>query len=181
MQIAISPDERRVRLLEGRAYFDVVHSQRPFIVETRGGETRDLGTRFVVEDAGGQTHVSLIEGEISVQAQARSAPVSLLPGETVGYDRNGTLSRITPSRGDPGDWTQGRLVFRDTRLAEVAEALSRYAPRPIVPAQAPEIQNRRVTGTFLIRDKSNFASALCEALDLRLVESPDGVDLLVAI
>ncbi|WP_230280471.1 FecR family protein [Croceicoccus sp. Ery15] len=178
--VSTAGEERRVRLVAGRAMFDVAHSAKPFIVESNGGETIDLGTRFVVEDTGTDTRVSLIEGRLAVRTRAHDVPVNLLPGESVSYTAQGPVSPIAAVRDDPADWTRGHLVFNETRLAEAVATLSRYSSRPITVDQSAELQNRRVSGIFLIRDREEFASALASALDLRVEKSPDGSDRLIA-
>jgi transmembrane sensor len=177
--VASGSEGRRVRLVSGRALFDVKHSSQPFIVESNGGETIDLGTRFVVENTDKDTRVSLIEGKVSVRAKPSATPVDLLPGETVSYARQGPISPIGSIRSDPADWTRGHLVFDDTRLADAVATLSRYSQRPIEVADSPHLQNRRVNGLFLIRESENFAPALANALDLRVEKTPEGTDKLV--
>lgn len=175
ISIAYSETERRVQLLEGRAYFTVEHDRsRPFIVHTAGGETVDLGTRFVIDTDGALTRVSLIEGKVEVRPASNTVPVSLKPGEKASYSDSGRMLEHARIPGDPLDWTKGQLVFNDAPLAEVVQTMTRYAPSPIRIGKAEELRRRRVTGVFFASQSEGFARTLADALGLRLVKEPSG-------
>lgn len=72
---------RSVRL-EGEAYFDVVTSARPFLVETADARVRVLGTAFNVRarDAAG-TVVTVAEGRVEVRGTDRVQSVLLGAGD----------------------------------------------------------------------------------------------------
>lgn len=60
-------DERKVRLLEGEAYFEVAKRQhQPFIVETSKANVRVLGTQFNVRNYKNSFATTLAEGSVEV-------------------------------------------------------------------------------------------------------------------
>ena len=122
-------DEERTVELSGEAFFDVAHDERrPFVVRAGGASVRDLGTAFVVRSAGDEVRVAVTEGAVLLgAADARSAPVRLDAGDRGALRPSGApeVARGVVTADDVA-WTQGRLVFRDAPLAEVAVALRRW-------------------------------------------------------
>jgi transmembrane sensor len=174
VRVNFTGQSREVTMLEGRAYFTVQHGPRPFVVRSPGGETIDLGTRFVIELGGGLTRVSLVEGKIAIRPAGSARELPLEPGEVSGYTDKGTILAKAPARNDPIDWTSGRLKFEDTPLVEAVARLSRYSDKPILLAPDVAASNRRVTGVFFIGDSENFAATLASALDLKVISDEDG-------
>lgn len=117
--------DRRDVYLEGEAYFEVVHDeQRPFTVFAGNASAQDLGTEFVVRSYADDKSVQVVvrEGEVAMSGVGR-----LVPGDLGRLTADG---RTTHERGVPVDaylaWLDGRLVFRDTPLAEVLRTLDRW-------------------------------------------------------
>ena len=68
IDVAYSDAERRVRLLDGQASFDVAKDAgRPFVVGVGDGEVVAIGTAFDVYKAGQQVTVTLLEGIVQVR------------------------------------------------------------------------------------------------------------------
>lgn len=126
----------RIVHLEGEAAFTVVHDEaRPFSVRTARAVARDLGTRFVVRAYAGDTSTDVVvaEGVVAVgRADSASAPLStdslvIARGERVRVDAEGRLALTRDVSLDRYfGWTEGRLVFEDTPLDEVAAQLGRW-------------------------------------------------------
>ncbi|MBI8671810.1 FecR domain-containing protein, partial [Pseudomonas aeruginosa] len=71
IDVAYDSRERRVRLLEGSAIFRAApragRETRPFVVESAGGSTRALGTRFLVSrNEDGSVQVGVLEHRVAV-------------------------------------------------------------------------------------------------------------------
>ena len=127
LSIAFDAGERRVRLLDGEAWFRVSRDPagRPFVVEAAGGTTTALGTAFAVAAEGDGARVTVTEHAVRIAAAGRSASVDA--GQSCHYGTAG------PSRPDMADaaalaWRQGRLVFVSRPLGEVVRALDRWHP-----------------------------------------------------
>ncbi|MDB5738191.1 MAG: iron dicitrate transport regulator FecR [Sphingomonas bacterium] len=140
-------DTRGVAIVMGEGFFDVVHDdRRPFSV--RAGDTliRDVGTAFDVAVDTDTTRVAVREGEVALGADNA---VRLKAGQGARIDRGGTIVRGAIN--DPasaGGWRQGRLVYRDALLADVAADLGRSLGAPV--SFDPGIAARRFTGVIAI-------------------------------
>jgi hypothetical protein len=66
-------DNRRIRLDQGKMWFDVATTGRQFIVSTAAGDVRVMGTIFGVEVAGANTIVTVLEGVVHVERGNRWA------------------------------------------------------------------------------------------------------------
>jgi ferric-dicitrate binding protein FerR (iron transport regulator) len=117
--------DRRDVYLEGEAYFDVVHDeQRPFTVFAGNASAQDLGTQFTVRSYAddGAVQVVVRKGAVAMSGVGRLAPGDL---GRLGADGRTTLKHGV-SVGAYTAWLDGRLVFRDTPLAEVLRTLGRW-------------------------------------------------------
>ena len=84
IDVAYGEGARRVRLLKGRAYFEVAADRRPFAVQAREVEARDIGTAFDVGlDARG-VDVAVREGIVDVSAARTAATAERLEGRRLG-------------------------------------------------------------------------------------------------
>ena len=111
ISLAFDGDKRIVHLLAGRAWFDVHHEGRPFLVEALDGETRDIGTAFVVERDGNAIDVGVTQGAVRVRARRRN-------GRDAARRRPGALYRCRagntggPARRPYRPLAQGRIAVR---------------------------------------------------------------------
>ena len=140
---------RRVRLSEGRAYFDVqAPGSGSFTVETPTATTTTLGTQFAVQAHAESTEVVLASGEVQVRpaASAQDEGVRLKPGE-----RSWVAQGQAPAPPEPVDltaaldWT-GLFVFRGTPVRTIADRLASHYDAEV--RVAPALADEPVTGTF---------------------------------
>lgn len=159
---------RRVHL-RGEAYFDVARDEaRPFVIHAADADIRVLGTSFGVRAyREGAVQVAVAEGAVALQPQAAA------PADTVVL-RAGDLGRIVGAdalalRQDAGfarrlAWTEGRLVFEDAPLAEVAAELERwYKLRIEVDVPAAD----RLNAEFRDEPLSEILNSISATLGLR--------------
>ena len=94
IRLDYSGDKRQVQLLAGSAVFDVApmagEEKRPFIVQSAGGQTRALGTRFVVgRESAQQAWVGVLQHSVAVSldapAQRGASERVLQEGQSVRY------------------------------------------------------------------------------------------------
>lgn len=145
--VAFAAQRRTVNLVQGQAWFKVVHdSRRPFIVAAGDGTIEDVGTAFLVTRESDRVIVTVTEGEVEVSPQrAQSIPNPLLTarphlmpirvggGEEIEFGDNGALGSIRPAdAGAATGWTHGQLTFDDQPLRYVIETMDRYSSRRIV-------------------------------------------------
>jgi transmembrane sensor len=174
-----STNERRTRLLKGRARFFVARKQtRPFIVATNAGQVIAHGTVFDVALTGPTTTVSLIEGSVEVRpaandnGRAPSPSVRLAPGQQVVLD-DGKIAAEPAEAARPGfDWPNSMLSFENAPLGEIVAAANRSGTGRIALA-SPSLANLRFTGTFKATNTQQLANLLAGMFGLDLRRSND--------
>lgn len=150
--------ERRVRLVRGTAFFDVVVSPTPFIVEANDGQVKVLGTAFDVRLLDDGAVVTLQRGRVAVE-KAGLAEVVLQPGQQVQYGATGVGAVANVDLNEEMAWRDGRMVFYRRRLADVVEEIARYRPGRIVIA-SPSLGEELVTGSLSLTDTDAALASL---------------------
>ena len=118
--------ERRV-VLSGEAFFDVAHdAERPFIVETSRMNVKVLGTRFNVNDYDDNEEVSttLVNGSVEIVSGDQQA-FRLVPGEQA-YGKENELEKREVNVRLYTSWIDGKFLFNNTELEEIAKQISRW-------------------------------------------------------
>jgi transmembrane sensor len=141
--------------LQGEAYFEV-HSDpsAPFLVTASELTVRATGTRFNVSsyESDSAATVTLIEGKVCVQTPSRGGASGitshLKPQDHFTYDKK--EGRTTVIHEEPYKyfaWKEGKLVFRNDLLSEVARRISlQYHVE--VEIRDPAIRKYRYWATF---------------------------------
>jgi len=157
------PDERRVQLLRGRAYFEVASDRsRPFIVHAAGKTVRAVGTAFEVSMDRGELTVVLAEGKVRVEDASESGNgtgTDMTPGRqlVIDTDRRWTLTNADVEK-ETG-WTEGRLIFMHDPLSKAVAEVNRYSTRKLT-FKDGTIPNREIVGVFSVGDVDGFIKAL---------------------
>lgn len=116
--------------LDGRAYFAIRHdAERPFVVRTRAGDVRVLGTRFQAEAAGDSMRVVVVEGRVALSGVSQEANIE---ASQVGTIKGGRLEPVVtvPNVGSMLDWMGDFIAFQATPLeAAMNEIADRYGVR----------------------------------------------------
>lgn len=172
---------RRVVLAEGEASFDVTkHQDRPFAVVIGDRKVVALGTIFMVrrdEPGGSAFTVTLLEGRVAVEPlslpdvvpdQSAAAVRLLKPGERLRFADHSPETIDVPSIERVTAWRRGLLIFDDTSLSEAAAEFNRYGPVKITIGDA-DTGKLRVGGVFRIGDPVDFALAVANTHDLRII------------
>jgi ferric-dicitrate binding protein FerR (iron transport regulator) len=121
--------DRKVELV-GEAYFDVVHNaQIPFLVSTQNLRIKVLGTSFDViafEDEATE-EIILSSGKVDVSSRFGNHLAVLKPNEKLALNIDGnTFTTKEVEASQYTSWTQGKLVFRNENMKQVANRLSRW-------------------------------------------------------
>lgn len=125
-------DTREVELI-GEGYFDVAHNpDKPFIVKTEELNIKALGTSFNVltypkDDI---IETTLVNGKVILEHEGldkeKKTIGAMVPGQHVSYNiKTGEISSTKGSVEKYIAWKEGKLVFEDTPITQVAEKLSR--------------------------------------------------------
>ena len=172
---------RTVRL-NGEAYFTVRHDpHRRFYVRTASAVVEDIGTGFNVRSVAGlaRTEVSVVEGVVAlrgVSATTASPPLEIRAGGS-GIVEAGTAPRVLPGAGSERDvlaWTRGELVFRDTRMSEVALELRRWYGLDVAFSEAA-LQARTLSARFSGEPRETVVRVIARTMGLSYQLEDNGV------
>lgn len=127
--------ERRVRLLEGEAFFSVSHdASRPFFVETSAGTVRVTGTKFCVRsESGSELEVIVAEGSVEMSTPGGAGTIMLGAGNR-GFAREGRTGKETLTADALDDalaWRNGEIVLNGLTLQEALQRFGRFHDRRI--------------------------------------------------
>jgi transmembrane sensor len=177
VQVRYGEHDRQIQLLEGQALFTVAHDKtRPFLVNAGETALRAVGTQFDVNRLATETVVTVLEGRVAVE-QPASQPSSTMEtsssdaepvnvtgeqglelslviaaGEQLRVIRSGTVRRSSQADlAAATAWTQRRLVFEATPLADAVEEFNRYNPRPIR-ITSEQLNDFQIDGVFSSTD-----------------------------
>ena len=165
-------EQRRISLLAGSAIFDVApmagQETRPFVVQSAGGQTRALGTRFVVgREADDQAWVGVLQHSVVVTQQDRPQTTVLHEGQAARYRaQDGVHGLPDFDLARATSWRRGVLVFDRQPLAKVVEELNRYRPGRVVLSNA-DLANREVSAVFRLDMLDQALGTLTEELQVR--------------
>jgi len=169
LRLVFSGAERRLRLIAGRARFDVAHDPgRPFVVEAGGGSVTAHGTMFDVSLAPNGMAVVLLRGAVDVRDdRAGSTPShvrTLVPGQKVLLFDGMLGAPVTATPAD-AQWLPAMLDFDAIPLGEAVAAFNRSGGRAVHLAPGAG-DGLRVTGSFRRDDPDAFAATLAATFDL---------------
>lgn len=174
LEVEIGRAERRARLKEGRARFEVAHWSEPFVVEAGEATITSEGSVFDVEKIDDRSRVDVLSGSADVRSTGTGSGngngVTLRAGQGVTAEAAG-IERTSDAPGGT-DWTRGMLQFDGTPLEAAVSLANRYSQQKIV--LAGDIARLRVTGAFRAGDTAGLARALAAAFDLSLARARDG-------
>ncbi len=165
MDVAYAGNERRVRLLAGRAYFEVTHdATRPFEVEAHGLQVTDLGTGFDVRLAPDGAAVAVAHGAVQVDYADAAPPLSrrLHTGEWMRIGWSGQAAQGIEPPSQVAAWRHGRIIANDRPVAEVVNEIRPYFSGWIVLANAG-LGRHRVTGVYDLHHPVAALHALAQA------------------
>jgi transmembrane sensor len=180
LQIAFSPELRKLRLLRGEALFHVAkNKKRPFVVIADDTQIRAVGTSFTVRLSQSRPlQIVVQEGVVEVTRPsvpaatpvravadtqtvvAKKEPITVLP---IPYTK---VARTLA-------WQYGQIAFDNETLREAAEEFARYSNTKVVVDTA--VAGQTITGLFAANDPMGFARAAAAALNLRTEVGVDEV------
>lgn len=121
--------ERKVEL-SGEAFFDVVHNPEiPFHVNTKNLDIKVLGTTFnVIANEDEQTEEIVLQtGKVDISSKRGNQLAVLKPNEqlTLNIEKQ-TVTKNEVEAAQYTSWKDGKLVFRNENMQQVARRLSRW-------------------------------------------------------
>lgn len=130
VNIDIFGSKKTVVDLKGEAYFDIPHrEERDFIVQTGDFQVHDLGTEFNVNYDRDKERISvaLFEGDINFMKDDQDLVTEIIPGQVFDYEiGNGSISIREADQEFITAWKQGKFVFVDKTLGQIAKELEEW-------------------------------------------------------
>lgn len=173
----LAADARAIRLVRGRALFEVSHDPaRPFGVTAGDRRVVALGTRFEVDLGDGPLKVTLLRGKVAVEPlDGGGRTETLLPGQQFMEHDGGISVNQVPIVEVPA-WSRGLVDFNDVPLGVALAQINRGSGRRIVIRDAT-VAGLRVSGQFRAGDADRFASTVGELHGLRVTRRGDEIEL----
>ena len=173
IEVRMDSGGRRVRQLVGEAFYAVAKDQaRPFEVAVADHRLTVLGTQFNVDPDPAGLRVDLLEGALRVQSIGQpGGGVVLKPGQAYRGGRQPAV--ISTDVSVAAAWIDGRLVFDDAPLAQVASTLNRQTGQTLVFAD-PMLSSMRFSGVLRIDASADWQDGLEAILPVRLTRTQTG-------
>lgn len=142
--------------LSGEAFFDVAkNKQKPFIIRLKKGMVKVLGTSF---------NIKAYDDAPLVETSVATGRVVFIPGAAAGgqttdsivltHDRKavyhinaGTVETLATSSATDKAWTEGKLIFDQSPIEEIAAVLERNFGKQVI-INDEELKSYRFTGSF---------------------------------
>ncbi len=177
LRVRMTGAQRRVEMDDAEAAFDVTHDPaRPFIVAVGESQVRVVGTAFDIARSGGETRVAVARGIVEVRDATGGTPVRLTIGQAL--SRDDATDQVTLTRMSPASamaWRDGRLIYDDRPLTEVAADLSRAFRTPFT--VAPDARNLRFSGVLELDAEDKVIARLEGFLPVTSARSGQGIEL----
>lgn len=121
---------RRIELLRGRAWFEVVpQAGAPFRITVGEGVVEDISTAFVVSREGDRVDTAVEQGRVRVAARPDQGWMYLQAGQAAGWNKRGVAERGAPLAPDHvAAWRRGELLLENAAVTQVLAELQRYRP-----------------------------------------------------
>lgn len=195
VEVDYRKDQRRLRLLQGEALFDVAHdTSRPFLVYAGEGIVRAVGTAFVVHLQGNEFDVIVSEGSVELSSVLPSPVIKsdtvkpkkiaslgiVKAGHKAKYENSiasiATLSDVEMTA--KMSWQRGLISFHGETLEEVIREVSRYTELNIE-IRDPELKRLQVGGVFKSGDTESVFANLKANFDIDTLSNKPGSVILV--
>ncbi|CAK9886664.1 MAG: Protein FecR [Candidatus Erwinia impunctatus] len=163
---------RRIHLLRGAAWFDVIPSATPFVVETEAGSVRVLGTQFDVRLQDSATLVTLARGSVAVTSKGQSQPTLIKPGQQVRFTPQGVSVPSVVNLQDALAWRDGRYIFYRARLGDVVREVERYRTGRIL-ITSSSLADQQVTGSFSLAEPDKALDSLQASIGFSMYKVTD--------
>lgn len=158
--------ERRVELV-GEAFFDIAKNpKKPFIIKAQDAEVKVLGTSFNI-NATTNNKVEVLVKTGKVQFSSINKPSNkliLIPGDFASLQES-KLEKTVTRDDNYLSWKTRQIIFRDTKLYEVAKVLGRTYQVQIR-FQEAELENLALNSTFDHEPLENILNYMCSPFNL---------------
>jgi transmembrane sensor len=166
LRVRYSGQTRQVDLDRGRAFFEVAHDgERPFVVRAGDLQVRALGTRFDVARQERGARVTLVDGRVQVVRGASAW--TLAPDQQLAVTPRSAPRPRSVDAHEATSWTEGRLTFEATPLAEALAEVNRYSRHTVRLEAAADLAATPISGVFDSGDTEAFVAAVADLYGLQ--------------
>ena len=166
VDVQFDGDTRRIILQAGEIMVQTGHGDpRPFVVQTRDGTLRALGTRFMVKREDDGTRLSVLQSRVAAHPENSLEDVIFSAGQQVLMHRDHLGQMLTVTAGADA-WTRGMLVLDNVRLADMVGELNRYHRGHL--GVDPRVADLRITGSFPLDNLELALNALPPILPVKV-------------
>lgn len=171
LDVTLRPEERRIRLGRGEAWFQVAKdADRPFVVEAGLVRAEAVGTAFSVRRREGGADILVTEGVVRAWAVGSEGRAIELRAGAKAFvsDRAEVAMQVENAPGIDRElaWRSGRIDLEGETLGYAAREFNRYNSRKLV--ISPELRDERLYGVFRIDDPEGFARTVGTSLDAKV-------------
>ncbi|WP_198361746.1 FecR domain-containing protein [Herbaspirillum sp. meg3] len=170
---AFDEQRRVVRLHRGEVLISTAKENdrgyRPFVVHTRLGQARALGTRFQVRDSEAGMRIAVFEGAVEFQPAGISSghrAVRIDAGHQGLFNGQGLIGDLSPANEDAVAWTDGFIVADRMPLGELVAELDRNMPGKL--RCDPAIANLPISGVFPLDQPARILAAIGRTLPVQI-------------
>lgn len=167
IDLAYDGTQRLVLLRAGAVLVETARDPagRPFRVRTAEGMARAIGTRFVVRQAAGHSHVAVLQGAVEIAPHEGGTPRVLQAQQQADFDRV-QVEAAAPLEAGAGQWARGILAVDDMRLDAFIAEVARY--RPGLLRCEPAVAGLRITGAFQLADTDAILQNVAQLLPVEV-------------
>lgn len=157
--------ERRVELV-GEAFFDIAKNpNKAFIIKAKDAEVKVLGTSFNINAATKNVEVLVKTGKVQFSSINKPNNKLVLIRGDFATLKESKLEKIIPRDDNYLSWKTRQMIFRDTKLQEVAKVLNRTYQVQIH-FQDAGIKNLPLTTTFDHEPLDDILNYMCSPFNL---------------
>jgi transmembrane sensor len=170
--------EAREVLLEGEAFFDVVHSQddKEFVVKTvEDIAVQVLGTEFNINTRNNSFSVYLQSGKIELNAASQT--MTLKPGDFAEFDRVHQKINITEAGNSIENelaWKNNFFIYNDTPLSEIVEDIEDNFGMEVLVADS-SLNDKRVTVKVSRKEVNVLLQVLAQTLEIQIEQNKNQI------
>ncbi|MBW9334791.1 DUF4880 domain-containing protein [Herbaspirillum sp. RU 5E] len=170
VDVSLDGQQRLVRLHRGEVLITTGHEERvpsrPFLVQTRLGQARALGTRFRLRDAEEGMRLAVYEGAVEFRSQNENTPIRVDAGREGLFDAQGLVGRLSAANEEAIAWTEGVIVADRMPLGQLVAELDRYLPGKL--RCDPAVADLTISGVFPLDQPARILAAIARTLPVRV-------------
>lgn len=179
--VAINQNERKVKLKQGSAYFDVAHDpSRVFSVTAQQTQVRVRGTAFEVKRfTNNAITVSVQRGLVDVadlpeQGTIDESVQQLTANQQLQANYNGAFTSPVLAFNPEAQfsWLKERFIYDNVPLQDVIMDINRYASKPVVILDN-SINHLPITASFTFEQIGQMLAGLAAAYSIKFIEEED--------